>query len=242
MTGKLTEKFDGFPKRSGKATPLPATFFTDLLPLVDDLAELKVTLFCFWALYQKEGQIRYLRLRDFIGDDALMQGLETVAPTMNVIDCLDAALTAALERGTLLLADVTLNGQPERLYFVNTATGRTAVEQIAAGEWKPGDANNPIEILPGRPNIFHLYEDNFGPLTPMIADALKDAERDYPMHWIEDAMRLAVESNARSWRYVVKVLERWHAEGRSREAAERSVQPADGRRYVSGEYADFIEH
>jgi len=128
------------------------------------------------------------------------------------------------------------------LYFFNTPLGRVAVEQIEAGAWRPADGDEPVEILPERPNIFRLYEDNVGPLTPMIADALKDAQQEYPAHWLEEAMRVAVESNARSWRYILAVLERWRAEGRSREATEKSVQPADGRRYVSGQYADYIEH
>lgn len=238
----MTEKFGGFLKQNGKATPLPAAFFSELLPLVDDLCELKVTLFCFWALYQKEGRFRYLRRHDFAGDAALMRGLALALPDSQPEATLDRALEKAVERGTLLCAEIRHKNKSDRLFFVNTALGRVAIEQIEAGEWRPTDGDNPVEILPERPNIFQLYEDNIGPLTPMIADALKDAQHEYPQHWLEEAMRVAVESNARSWRYILAVLERWRAEGKSREATEKSVQPPDGRRYVSGKYADFIEH
>ena len=238
----MTQKFDGFPKHNGKSTPLPGAFFSDLLPLVDDLAELKVTLFCFWALYQKEGRFRYLRYRDFSGDDTLKRGLLACAPGVEPEITLEAALVKACERGTILHAEIETERGQDRLYFVNTALGRTAIEQLEAGEWKPGDSLNPVEILPVRPNIFTLYEENIGPLTPMIADALKDAERDYPHHWIEEAMRLSVEGNVRNWRYVATILERWKSEGKSREVIQRSLQQTDGKSYITGPYADFIEH
>lgn len=236
----MTPKFAGFPKYSGKAVPLPAAFFDALLPLVDDLAELKVTLFCFAALYQKEGRFRYLRRREFAANETLMAGLRAAAPHADAQVTLDFALDRAVERGTLLCADVKLGPVTDRLYFVNTPLGRVAVEQLTSGEWQPGAGEQPVEILPPRPNAFQLYEDNIGPLTPMIADALKDAQAEYPAHWLEEAMRVAVENNARNWRYVLAVLERWRAEGRSRETTEKPAP--DGRRYVSGTYADFIEH
>ncbi len=50
-----------------------------------------------------------------------------------------------------------------------------------------------------RPNVFKLYEENIGPLTPMIADALKDAENTFSPEWIAEAIELAVKNNKRSW-------------------------------------------
>src|SRR5215204_3714270 len=102
----MSQKFDGFPKQNGKATPLPGAFFSDLLPLVDDLTELKVTLFCFWALYQKEGRFRYLRYRDFSGDETLKIGLLACAPGVDPEITLEEALDKACERGTILRAQV----------------------------------------------------------------------------------------------------------------------------------------
>ena len=241
----MTSKFNGFPRGNGKTTALPSVFFSELLPQIDDLAELKLTLFCFRALYQKEGRFRYLRRRDFLNDEALLLSMASCAPDSTAKETLDAALENACERGTVLCAAVKVNGGEEFLYFMNTHIGRMAMEQIETGSWLPDDLDNPTEILPERPTIYQLYEDNIGPLTPMIADSLKDAERDYPVHWLEDAVRIAVEANARSWRYILKVLERWRMEGRSREESERSSQTAgtdDGSRYITGQYADFIDH
>src|SRR5690606_37951959 len=137
---------------------------------------------------------------------------------------LDAALANACERGTLLCTYVVLAGEKEPLYFINSQLGRAAVEQIERGGWLPGFADAPVEIIPPRPNIFRLYEDNIGPLTPMIADTLKDAEKEYPASWLEEAIRIAVENNARSWRFVQVVLERWRREGKKDATSERPAE------------------
>jgi DNA replication protein len=236
------QKFHGFPAGSKLSpTAFPAQFFSDLLPMIDDLAELKITMFCFWALHQKEGRFRYLRREDFCGDTALKQGLLAAQPGAELDAILDAALTRALERGTLICAKVALDTGDETLYFVNTERGRTAVEQVNTGAWQSGDAKNPVEILPERPSIYRLYEANIGALTPMIAEHLKDAEKDYPQSWIEDAIREAVTSNKRNWKYISAILRSWEKEGKSRELTGRSSQQI-GESYITGKYADFIEH
>jgi len=90
-----------------------------------------------------------------------------------------------------------------------------------------------------RPNIFALYEQNIGLLTPMLADELRDAEATYPAMWIKDAFRQAVQQNARSWAYVRKILER---RDRSEKRGARGRTVEDRRKYIEGEYADLIEY
>jgi len=62
-------------------------------------------------------------------------------------------------------------------------------------------------------NVFTVYEHNIGVLTPMIADALKDAEITYGPVWICAAIQEAVASNARSWKYCEAILKRWSRDG-----------------------------
>lgn len=221
-------------------TGIPAPFFTDLLPLVDDLAELKVLLFCFWALPQKEGTHRYLRRQDFAGNQALMAGMAVTAPDNAPDDILNAALERAVQRGALLAVEVSMTDASEMLYFANTAAGRAAVASIQGGKYTPGDADNPVEILPERPTIYSLYEDNIGALTPMIADELKDIEKEFPAQWTEDALHIAVRANKRSLRYIRAILERWRTEGRAEERGTGETEK-NGEWYISGKYSDFIE-
>ena len=235
----MSDAFDGFAPGKQPTFAIYSAFISELLPLIDDLAELKVTLYFMWAIQQRDGRFRYLRRQDFLSDANFMAGLAGF--DFEPETTLKVALESACARGTLLSAQVTLGGESEMLYFINSQLGRDAVEQIERGGWLPGFADAPVEIIPARPNIYRIYEDNIGPLTPIIADTLKDAEKEYPTSWIEEAIRIAVESNARSWRFIQVVLDRWRREGKKDATSERPAQQ-DGQRYVTGKYADFIEH
>jgi DnaD/phage-associated family protein len=85
-----------------------------------------------------------------------------------------------------------------------------------------------------RPALIGLYEQNIGLVTPMLIDELREAEDRYPREWIEEAMREAVRANARSWRYIRKVLERWATNGRH-DAADRAGRPIDIEKYTGGQ-------
>jgi len=65
----------------------------------------------------------------------------------------------------------------------------------------------------GSSGIFQLYEQQIGILTPMIAESLKDAERQYPTEWVHAAFREAARANVHSWAYVDAILQRWQADG-----------------------------
>ncbi len=232
---KSSPGFEGFPAGQTPMTPVPAAFFTELLPAIDDLGELKVSLYALWYLARQKDERRYMR-RDHLRQDArLMAALRT--PGKQDDDALDEALERAVSRGTLLHA---ADGQGQSIYLLNTPRGRAALKSLIDGEWQPED-------LPGarldadRPTVYVLYEHNIGPLTPMIAEALKAAEAEFPPEWIEDAIRLAVENNARKWRYVEAILDNWKAHGRD-DRKDRGDSEEARRRYVEGEYADFIEH
>jgi DNA replication protein len=222
--------FSGFPPGKVRSVTIPEPVFTDLVPLIDDLAELKLTLHVVWRLGQQQGKVRYLRRADLAADQMLLAGLGGSSD-----ETLDATLARAVERGTLLRTE-TLDGEAgEEIYFANTPKGRAAIEAIARGEW-------PDELeSAGRPNVFALYEQNIGLLTPLIADELREAEQTYPAEWIEEAFREAASLNKRSWKYIRAILERWRTEGRGNEAGQRPGE-TDRRRYVEGEYGEYIKH
>ncbi|HNT53376.1 MAG TPA: DnaD domain protein [Anaerolineaceae bacterium] len=231
--------FTGFPSGQTNPTPVPSTFFTDLLPEIDHLDELRITLYVFWALNQQEGNLRFLTRRDFERDKHLMRALGRTQAKAQ------AALTEALERAVLrgsLLQAVVHPGETveEVLFFINTARGRAALEALKNGEWSPTDQARPeIALDLERPNIFRLYEQNISPLTPLLADALREAEEIYPAEWIEEAIRAAVKANARSWRYVETILKRRE---KGRDGTARGKTEKSSRRYVEGELGEFVEH
>ncbi|MBN1317052.1 MAG: DnaD domain protein [Anaerolineales bacterium] len=232
--------FSGFPDGRLKTLALPTLFFSELLPIIDNLPEFKVTLYTFWALYQKEGAIRYVSRRDYVDDAVLMNSFGKLQRAAEAV--LDDALERAVARGTLLHVSVESSAGMEDLYFVNTERGRAAVEGIVRGEWRPsGDPANPVSLIIERPNLFVLYEQNIGPLTPMIADQLRDAEQEYPFDWVKEAIEIAVNNNARSWAYISKILERWNAKGKQ-DSSSGGDSVQDRRRYIDSKYGDLIQH
>jgi DnaD/phage-associated family protein len=225
--------FQGFPEGKVRLTPIPAPFFNELLPEIDHLGELKLTVYIFWRLDHLEGTFRYLRWTDLTGDARFMAGMG--AAPGEAEQSLKEALDRAIQRGTLLRAVIDQEYGQEDLYFLNSPKGRAAVQGIARGEWRPsGQAQMPVELGIERPNIFRLYEEHIGPLTPMIAESLREAEETYPNQWIEDAVRAAVENNKRSWRYVEAILRRWQEKGRD-ERKDRRDTEKDRRRYAEWE-------
>jgi len=233
-------RFAGFPA-GALATTIPNLFFTAVLPRISDPAELVVSLYFFFAHGRKKGQPRFLTYAELAADDILVAALDSLGG-----DALRRGLSAAVERGTLLRLDAEpagQEGQAQELYLLNTAAGRREAAAIEAGEQGMGQVlAPPPEPHEPKPNIFELYEQNIGPLTPMVAEYLKDAEKEYPADWFEPAFQRAVEQNKRSWSYIAAILKRWQAEGPDYEKAGRDLERPRGKRPLSGRYRHLVRH
>lgn len=243
----MTERmrgFAGFSAGKQPATPIPNLFFSDLLPVIDDLAELKVTLHLFWLIGRKRGALRYARLDELLKDEQLLGGLVTESATGEEV--LRGALERAVARGTLLHVTVQRGEASEEWYMVNSPAGREVLNKLRYSDLDLlADISEDLQLQMERPTVFVLYEQNIGMLTPMIAEELRDAERHYPAEWITDAFREAVSGNKRSWKYVQAILERWRDEGRGARRGKGDVpEDAEARRryYVPEGYEDLIEH
>lgn len=230
-------QFKGFPVGKDNLTSIPNTFFNELLPLIDDLAELKVLLFCFWALPQRDIAYPYLTWKDFIESEALIAGLRVIDGHPSAEDALAHGLKSAVERGGLLTATVEQEGQALALYFANTERGRIGAEQIKLGNWQPTSYAHRIEILPERPTIYKLYEANIGALTPLMADEIKDTEAEFGAEWVEEAVKIAVEMNKRNWRYIRAILERWKKDGKQDESGRRNQETWE--KFISGKHGNL---
>jgi DnaD/phage-associated family protein len=231
--------FKGFSGGKAHFTRVPEAFFSDLLPKIDYLGELKVTLYALWRLEHMDAPVRYLVEANFIEDERFMQGMGSTPEEAEA--ALKESLARGLDRATFLKVTLPRDQEEQDYYFLNTPKGRAAVRAIQAGEWHPRDEIDPAAVMrPAPPNVFQLYEEHIGPLSPMIAESLRDAEAIYPAAWLEEAIRIAVENNARSWRYVETILRRWEEEGRY-EREDRRDSEEDRRKYVEGKYADSIE-
>ena len=237
------KRFGGFPTRM-QFTSIPNVFFSNLLPQISDIAELKTTLFIFWLLYGKRGYPRFITYREMLSNRSLMSSLrEGERPSDEV---LGDALEMAVNRGTILHVVLETDGAPEDVYFLNTESDRQVVAKIRNGEFTltglkaGGQAYVNFKTEPS-PDIFTLYEENIGMLTPLIAEELREAEKFYPEGWIREAVKEAVDLNKRSWRYIVRILERWSVEGRSDGTHQRDFKKTDPDKYVKGKYGHMVK-
>ncbi|MCI0711399.1 MAG: DnaD domain protein [Chloroflexi bacterium] len=227
--------FNGFPPGKTPHIRVPSLFFSELLPSIDHLAEMKVTVYCFWALQRQEGEYKYVRLSEIMADEIFMAGLgDTLEKQQRE---LMEGLERATARGTLLHVTLHLQHESEEIYFMNTVNGRNAVKAIESDNWLPGDAKRPIALIIERPNIFVVYEQNIGSITHRIADQLRSLEDDYPEQWIVDAIYIATENNRRSLRYIEAILERWNREGKHGFTGQRSSEHDSSEE----DFSDYIE-
>ena len=247
MPKKVTG-FIGFADGQKKTIRVPETFITDLLPQIDDLAELKLALHAIFLLNTQEAEMRYVRGDDLRADNLLLASLNLDSDLRTPSAALEDALERNVARNTLIRVEVeirTVTGHRiwEDIYFLNTTKGREAAAKVRQGQVSGLRAVSPEEarMKVERPNLFVLYEQNIGALTPILADELRDAEQTYPPAWIEEAIKLAVTNNVRRWRYIQAILERWHQEGRQDALGQRDTQ-RDLQRQVPPEYDDIVQH
>ena len=198
------KNFKGFTD-SESFTQLPDSFFHHLLNEIKDTDELKVTAYFLWRLEHIDGPFRALCQTDFDAKDLGLSAEEVAS-----------GLEKAVERGSLIAS----RHEADVFYFLNSPRGRAAAEAFAKGDWRKSAQVKSAPPM-DRPNVFKLYEENIGPLTPLIADALKDAEETYSEQWVADAINEAVLNNAQSWKYIDTILKNWKRDGRGKKQNRR---------------------
>ena len=211
-----------FPKGT-RYIPVPAQALGPLLAEIDSLAELKCTLRLIAMVHQRRSKRLWVTASELENDAVLANALaqEPEGSRQAIIN----GVQLAVMRGTLLKVE----RNDEKVLFLNDEPGRKAMSQL--GEVVVEDPA-PSPEGEDRPNIFVLYEENIGSLTPMLAEELKEAESMYPLSWIEDAFRIAVSSNQRKWRYIAGILKSWAAEGKDDGEPGRHSQTSDRKEYL----------
>jgi DNA replication protein len=191
---------------------LPDSFFTQAVPKIQDLAELKIVLYASYLILRKQERPYFVTYKELLSHELMA--------TMGQ-EALRQALNSAVEHGTLLHSTLNINGVLEDIYSLPAPMYR---------------GRKPSAI-----NIFALYEQNIGIITPMIAEELKEADKLYPPQWIEEAFKEAVTLNKRSWKYIARILERWASEGKDSGKHRRSIKKVDPDKYIKGRYGHLVK-
>lgn len=214
----MTRRFNGFLVQTDPAVGIPRAFFTDVLPQLTELSEVQTTLALFRLAAEAGGIESPVSETALKADRPLRTALRAAGSPREPDERIMTGLDLATGRGTLLRFVAERGTAGDVWYYVNTPVNQALVAAMARGAvspprvlWREGQ---PPTVVPERPNVFRLYEQNVGPLTPMIADHLVRALETWPVEWIEDAVGEAVAYNKRSWRYIQRILEGWQTQGR----------------------------
>ncbi len=222
-------------------TPVPNPLLAGLLEEIDDIAELKLTLRVVWALHRKQSPLPYVTASELQADRSVAAMLDVTGDELEA--AVMTALKKASERGTLIAVPAGDTG--EERYLLNTEPVRAALigrgVKIAESDAGPWAETQQAAARPElREGVFKVYEENIGVMSPLIAESITAALQEHPESDVIDAIRVAVEANARSWKYVMAVLKRWAVEGRDN----RETRGLDGKpeRYSEANRSDeFIE-
>lgn len=197
---------------------IPHAVLQDVVTEITAPEEMQVTLAVYRMASELEGDETPLAERAILKDTPLRQAMRKSGISNDPDERIMHGLDLAVGRGTLLRFMVTHRRKQSFWYYLNTPVNRHTVAAMERGAISPPsvvwEGSSQPQIASDPPNAFRMYEQNIGPLTPLIADQITQAIRDYPAEWIDDAIGEAVAYNRRSWRYIVRILENWTATGR----------------------------
>jgi DnaD/phage-associated family protein len=202
------------------------------MPKIQDIAELKVALYVLYLIQCKQGHpcfVTYEELKAVSCQLSAELDEETIR----------RALNSAINHGSLLHSTLKINGECEDVYLTNTESNKKLAKSIECGEFPLERTMSEKKEI--KHNIFALYEQNIGIITPMIAEELKEAGKLYPAQWIDEAFKEAVVMNKRSWKYIARILERWASEGKESGAHRRSIKKGSPDKYIKGKYGHLVK-
>ena len=207
-------KFEGFPDQSGFVS-IPNILFSSILESLDNIATLKLAFRLTFLIQRESGKIRFITTNSLLTDPSLV--LAIASPDINTFEkVVRSSIHTCIELGIFLKTSVETDGRIEELIFLNSNHNKEIIRKINDGEIqmpKLPEASPVPEFSP-RPNIFKIYEESIGILTPIIAERLKELEEEVPDTWLYDAIKEASMQNHMRLSYVEGILRRWRQDGR----------------------------
>ena len=190
-------------KKNVKYIPVPAPVFDILLENISDISDLKLMFRIIWLLQMYNRKPQYVTESEIIADKLIAKLTQSTSKTIKSIN--------NLEKYGVLKSSVNKHDN-NKVIFLNSNSVKEMIEKsnlpITGTDLDPWESNHNI------PNIYSLYEQNIGMITPHVAELIKEAENTYPVEWIEDAIKHASTQNKRSWAYISSILNRWKIEGK----------------------------
>jgi len=212
-----------------KVIGLPEYFFSQTIKDLNDITVLKVILYAFYRLDSSRSP--FIKKEDLTSEGVKLLGISSIA--------FSTAVEEAMKLNILLYYhDVNTD---KDYYFINNKSNEKVIESFTKKESSPEDYEANLNLERKTGNIYTLYEQNIGLITPMLSEELKAAAELYPAEWIEDAFKEAVMLNKRSWRYIARILERWAREGKQGGTYRQGNKKGESDKYIKGKYGHLVQ-
>lgn len=227
----------------GPSIALPSDLIKRLIAHEHDPSTIKVVLTV--ARLATEHAAPAIPVSILLSDPVLRKGLQPRGTDRDPEADIIRAIDVAVARGFLVRLRVTEPSISAETSWVALATPEalaTAHRDPARLLPKSQTIRYPVTLE--RPNAFALYEQNIGPLTPLIAEQIAEALERYPEEWVESAIVEAVHYGRRNWRYIQRILEIWATKGRGHETNSRDqrARQLDPEKYLRGKYAPLFSN
>ncbi len=232
-----------------RSIPIPSSFFERHLPRIRDMVALRVLLTIYRCVDDVEPDAPFVSEDVIYTDRTLLDGIRLVASSRELEGDIRHGIEILIAHDAIVRICVE-EGQEESFWLMpKEPENQRNLNAFVRGErvfpYRRLDSAVTARVVVERPNVFRLYEQNIGVLTPLIADQLIEAIELYPNDWIDEAINEAVSLNRRNWRYIQRILQRWATEGRGDETNRRN-QSATGfvepEKYLRGKYSSLFNH
>ena len=232
-----------------QSIPIPRSFFDRHLARIRDLAALKVLLTIYRSVASLGPDEPYVAEEALKHDRVLQDGLRLIATSREPLDEIRRGIDLLVAHEAVVRICLE-EGDNESFWLMpKEPENQIKLNAIVRGErpfpFRQVVTDKSSRVAIERPNVFRLYEQNIGMLTPLLADQLIEALELYPEDWIEEAIIEAVSLNRRSWRYIQRILQRWETEGRGNETDRRNHSAAgfvQREKYLRGKYSSLFRH
>ena len=207
-------------KTGQKMIPVPAQLFTEILPRLHNESQLRATLYTWYAIASKGSGQRYVYLSQLLTDPVLLSWFTHLGGKNGI----QRGLDQSCREGIFLQLQI---GEDDKMLAPNDESGARLItdmksESVAHHNQSRDSSPETNYERTVVSNVVEKYENEIGMLTPVIADMIAIAEQTYPTTWILEALDIAAQSNARSWKYVTAILARWKNEGKNNDNEETS--------------------
>tara|TARA_B100002052_G_C15862931_1_gene590985 strand:+ start:7 stop:741 length:735 start_codon:yes stop_codon:yes gene_type:complete len=208
---------NGFKFNNRNYIPIPIELTSSLLKDIDSYEEFKCTLRIFSLIFSLRPKRLWISFEELIADPVL---LESIHPgnSQNKTEIIIKSIYAAKKRKTIVIREKVKDQIQNSIILINDKISNELLKRKDIGNLDNGlDLEQTDFQSSQKPqsNIYGLYEDNIGQMTPLLAEELKLAEKKYPNSWIQEAITEAVKNNIRNWKYISSILNRWQIEGRT---------------------------